>query len=81
MVGGGGLGLGLCASGAAPGCGLCVVPCCEAGIWAGPGVPETSEVRGFWGPRVKTSEPRFGGAETRVSRVLKSGPETSVSGF
>ena len=42
---------------------------------------KTPRSGGFWELRHKTFEPRFGGTKTRVPRVLKSGQETSVSGF
>ena len=61
----------------------CIGGCLElarSGVSAS-GPLKTPRSGGFWELRLKTFEPRFGGAETRVSRVLKSGQETSVSGF
>ena len=76
--------------------GWCVGACCAAGKLARirgtwgclelarsgvSGPTKTPRSGGFWELRLKTCEPRLGGAEARVSRVLKSGRQTSVSGF
>ena len=46
-----------------------------------PGPPETPPGPEFLEARVYTCEPRFGGTQPSVLWVLKSGQETSVSGF